>query len=143
MDISSGEEQARQEDQTLEALENPVTVVNLLVNLQDPILETPENLTTTVDTLINLQELQEPIVTSLDINPSQEKVRYISKPFASSFPYTVLISYLLSGLNYRVLSGCPPRGIPKVVGFRLGCAEIRNSKVQTTQDLDRFRPQYA
>jgi hypothetical protein len=43
----------------------------------------------------------------------------------------------------RVLSGCPPRGIPKVVGFGLGCAEIRNSKVQTTQDLDRFRPQYA
>jgi hypothetical protein len=42
-----------------------------------------------------------------------------------------------------VLSGCPPRGIPKVVGFGLGCAEIRNSKVQTTQDLDRFRPQYA
>jgi hypothetical protein len=43
----------------------------------------------------------------------------------------------------RVLSGCPPWGIPKVVGFGLGCAEIRNSKVQTTQDLDRFRPQYA
>jgi hypothetical protein len=35
----------------------------------------------------------------------------------------------------QVLSGCPPRGIPKVVGFGLGCAEIRNSKVQTTQDL--------
>jgi hypothetical protein len=43
----------------------------------------------------------------------------------------------------RVLSGCPPRGIPTVVGFGLGCAEIRTSKVQTTQDLDRFRPQYA
>ena len=43
----------------------------------------------------------------------------------------------------RGLSGCPPRGIPKVVGFGLGCAEIRNSKVQATQDLDRFRPQYA
>jgi hypothetical protein len=28
-----------------------------------------------------------------------------------------------------------------VVGFGLGCAEIRNSKEQTTQDLDRFRPQ--
>jgi hypothetical protein len=55
MDISSGEEQVRQEDPTLEALENPVTVVNLLVNLQDLILETPENLATTVDTLVNLQ----------------------------------------------------------------------------------------
>jgi hypothetical protein len=43
----------------------------------------------------------------------------------------------------RVLSSCPPKGIPKVVGFGLGCAEIRSSKVQTTQDLDRFRPQYA
>jgi hypothetical protein len=43
----------------------------------------------------------------------------------------------------RVLSGCPPRGIPKVVGFGLGCTEIRNSKVQATQDLDRFMPQYA
>jgi hypothetical protein len=40
----------------------------------------------------------------------------------------------------RVLSGCPPRAIPKVVGFGLGCAETWNSKVQTTQDLDRFRP---
>jgi hypothetical protein len=48
-----------------------------------------------------------------------------------------------SSKGCRVLSGCPPRGIPKVVGFRLGCAEIRNSKVQTTQDLDRFRLQYA
>jgi hypothetical protein len=41
----------------------------------------------------------------------------------------------------RVLSGCPPRGIPRVVGCGLGCAEIRNWKVQTTQDLDRFRLQ--
>jgi hypothetical protein len=33
MDISSGEEQARQEDPTLEAPENLVIAVNLLVNL--------------------------------------------------------------------------------------------------------------
>jgi hypothetical protein len=54
VDISCGEEQARQEDPTLEAPENPVTAVNLLVNLHDPILETPENLATTVNTLVNL-----------------------------------------------------------------------------------------
>jgi hypothetical protein len=71
-------------------------IVDTLVNLQDPILETPENLATTVDTLVNLQE---PIVTSSAINPSQEKVCYISKPFASSFPCTVLIFHLLSGLE--------------------------------------------
>jgi hypothetical protein len=116
VDISSGEEQARQEDPNPEALENPVAVVILLVNLQDPIPETPENLATTVDTLVNLQELQESIVTSSTINsspervhlqelivtssainPSPEKLHYISEPFASSFPCAVLISYLLSG----------------------------------------------
>jgi hypothetical protein len=46
----------------------------------------------------------------------------------------------------QTLSGfirLPTEGIPKVVDFGLGCAEIRNSKVPTTQDLDRFRPQYA
>jgi hypothetical protein len=32
VDISNGEEQARPEDPTLEALENPVTAVNPLVN---------------------------------------------------------------------------------------------------------------
>jgi hypothetical protein len=78
MDISSGEEQARQENPTLEAPENPAT---------------------TADTLVNLQDLQEPIVTSSAINPSQDKVRYISKPFTSSFPCTVLIFCLLSGLE--------------------------------------------
>jgi hypothetical protein len=62
VDISSGEEQARQEDPSPEAPKNPVTAINLLVNLQDPILETPENLATTVNTLVNLQELQEPII---------------------------------------------------------------------------------
>jgi hypothetical protein len=97
--ISSGEEQARQENPTLEAPENPATTVDTLVNLQDPILETPKNLATTVDTLVNLQDLQEPIVTSSAINPSQEKVCYISKPFASSFPYTLLIFCLLSELE--------------------------------------------
>jgi hypothetical protein len=93
-----------------------VAAINLFVNLQDSILETPENLATTVDTLVNLQELQEPIitssainpspervclqepiVTSSAINPSPEKVCYISGPFASSFPYIILIFYLLSG----------------------------------------------
>jgi hypothetical protein len=99
VDISSGEEQAHQEDPTLEAPENPATTVKTLINLQDPILEIPDNLATTVDTLVNLQDLQEPIVTSSATNPSQEKVRYISEPFASSFPCTVLIFYLLSGLE--------------------------------------------
>jgi hypothetical protein len=35
MGISSGEEQAHQEDPNLEAQENLVTAVNLLVNLQE------------------------------------------------------------------------------------------------------------
>jgi hypothetical protein len=99
VDISIREEQARQENPTLEAPENPVMTVDSLVNLQHPILDTPENLAMTVDTLVNLQDLQEPIITSSAINPSQEKVCYISEPFASSFPYTVLIFYLLSGLE--------------------------------------------
>jgi hypothetical protein len=99
VDISSGEEQACQENPILEAPENPATTIDTLINLQDPILETPESLAMTVDTLVNLQDLQEPIVTSSAINPSQEKVRYISKPFASSFPYAVLIFCLLSGLE--------------------------------------------
>jgi hypothetical protein len=54
MDISTREEQARQENSTPEAPENPTTTVNTLVNLQDPILETPENFAMTVDTLVNL-----------------------------------------------------------------------------------------
>jgi hypothetical protein len=58
MDISTGEEQARQENPTLEALENPTMTVDTLVNLQDPILETPENLAMIVDTLVNLQDLR-------------------------------------------------------------------------------------
>jgi hypothetical protein len=114
VDISNGEEQGRQEDPTLQVPKNPMTEINILVNLQDPILETPENLATIVDTLVNLQELQEPIATSSDINPSLEQVRlqepivtspainpspekvcYISVPFASSFPCTILIFCLL------------------------------------------------
>jgi hypothetical protein len=91
VDISSGEEQVHQENPTLEAPENPATTADILINLQDPILETPESLATIVDTLVNLQDLQEPIVTSSAINPSQDKVRYISKSFASSSPCTVLI----------------------------------------------------
>jgi hypothetical protein len=57
VDISTREEQARQENPTLEAPEKPATTVDTLVNLQDPILETPENLATIVDTLVNLQDL--------------------------------------------------------------------------------------
>jgi hypothetical protein len=99
VDISSGEEQAHQKNPTLEAPKNPATIVDTLVNLQDPILETPENLVMAVDTLFNLQDLQEPIVTSSAMNPSQEKVCYISEPFVSSFPCTVLIFCLLSGIE--------------------------------------------
>jgi hypothetical protein len=99
MDISTGKEQARQENPTLEAPENPMMIVDTLVNLQDPILETPKNLATTVDTLVKLQDLQDLIVTSSAINPSQEKVCYIFEPFASSFPCTILIFCLLSGLE--------------------------------------------
>jgi hypothetical protein len=99
VDISSGEEQACQENTTLEAPENPATPADTLINLQDLILETPKNLATTVDNLVNLQDLPEPIVTSSAIHPSQEKVCYIFELVASSFPYTILIFYLLSGLE--------------------------------------------
>jgi hypothetical protein len=95
VDISIGEEQARQENPTLEAPEKLAMTVDTLVNLQDAILETPENLAMTGDTLVNLQDLQEPTVTSSAINPSQEK----AEPFESSFPCTVLIFCLLSGLE--------------------------------------------
>jgi hypothetical protein len=40
----------------------------------------------------------------------------------------------------RCLTGCPPRDMPKVVNFGWGDAEIRNSKVQGTQDLNSFGP---
>jgi hypothetical protein len=70
VDISNREEPARQEDPTPEALEDPLTMVDALVNLQDPILKTPENLATPVDTLVGLQDLQEPIVTSSVVSPS-------------------------------------------------------------------------
>jgi hypothetical protein len=39
-----------------------------------------------------------------------------------------------------VLSPSPPRGTPEVLSCRWGVAEIRNSKVQGTQSLDRFGP---
>jgi hypothetical protein len=70
VDISSGEEPALQEDPTLEAPEDPLMMVNALVNLQDPILKTPENLATPADTLVGLQDLLEPIVTSSAVSPS-------------------------------------------------------------------------
>jgi hypothetical protein len=99
VDISSGEEQARQENPTLEVPENLATTADTLINLQDLLLETLESLAMIVVTLVNLQDLQEPTVTSSAINPSKDKIRYISEPFASSFPCTVLIFYLLSGLE--------------------------------------------
>jgi hypothetical protein len=57
VDISSREEQARQENPTLEAPENPAMTVDTSINLQDLILETPENLAMIIDTLVNLQDL--------------------------------------------------------------------------------------
>jgi hypothetical protein len=47
------------------------------------------------------------------------------------------------GVTCRCLTGFPPRDIPKVVSFGWEDAEIRNSKVQGTQSLDRFGPQDA
>jgi predicted house-cleaning NTP pyrophosphatase (Maf/HAM1 superfamily) len=99
VDISSREEQARQENSILEAPENPAMTVDTSVILQDSILGTSENLAMMVDTLVNLQDLQEPIVTSSAIHPSQDKVCYIFELFASSFSCTMLISYFLSGLE--------------------------------------------
>jgi hypothetical protein len=40
-------------------------------------MDTPENLVGMVDTLVNLQDMHEPIVTTLAINLSQEKVYHI------------------------------------------------------------------
>jgi hypothetical protein len=57
VDISSGEEPARQESPTLEAPKDPLTMVNTLVNLQDPIPKTPENPTMLVDASVGLQGL--------------------------------------------------------------------------------------
>jgi hypothetical protein len=94
-----GKSKRAKKNPILVALENPATTANTLINLQDPIMETPENLAMTVDTLVNLQDLQEPIATSSAINPSQEKMHYISEPFTSSFPCTILIFCLLLGLE--------------------------------------------
>jgi hypothetical protein len=73
VDISSGEQPARQENPTPEALEDPLMMVNALVNLQDPTLKTPENLATPANTLVGLQDLQEPIVTSSAVGPSLQE----------------------------------------------------------------------
>jgi hypothetical protein len=54
VDISSGEEPARQEDPTPEALEDPLMMVNALVNLYGPTLKTPENPATPADILVSL-----------------------------------------------------------------------------------------
>jgi hypothetical protein len=70
IDISNREEPARQEDPTPEAPEDPLMMVDALVNLQYPILKTSEKLATLVDTLVGLQDLQEPIVTLSAISPS-------------------------------------------------------------------------
>jgi hypothetical protein len=73
VDISSREEPARQEDPILEALEDPLSMVNAFVNLQDPILKTPENPTTSADTLVGLQDMQEPIITTSAVGPSLQE----------------------------------------------------------------------
>jgi hypothetical protein len=57
IDISSREEPACQEDPTPEAPEDPLMMVDALVNLQDPILKTTENLAMPADTLVGLQDL--------------------------------------------------------------------------------------
>jgi hypothetical protein len=101
VDISSGEEPARQEDPTPEAPEDPLTMVNALVNLQDPVLKATENPATPADTLVGLQDLQEPIVTlsivgpflqesivtSSATSPPLEKVR-LQEPIATSSAVT-------------------------------------------------------
>jgi hypothetical protein len=51
----------------------------------------------------------------------------------------VLVTNTL-GPNCRCLTPSPSRDIPEVVDYRWGVVEIRNSKVQGTQDLDTFRP---
>jgi hypothetical protein len=89
----SWEEQVRQENPILGTPESLATTVDSLVNLQEPVLETQANLATTIDTLVILQDLHEPIVTTLAVNSSQEKVHHLS--FASSFPCTILIFCLL------------------------------------------------
>jgi hypothetical protein len=73
IDISSGEEPAYQKDLTPEAPENHFTMVNALVNLQDPIPKTSENPTTPVDASVILRGLQEPVVAASDIGPSLEE----------------------------------------------------------------------
>jgi hypothetical protein len=45
--------------------------------------------------------------------------------------------------NIGVITASPPTDTPEVVDCRQGVAEIRNSKMQATQDLDRFGPQCA
>jgi hypothetical protein len=78
VDISSGEKPVRQEDPTPEAPEDSLPMVNALVNLQDPILKTPETLAMPADTLVGLQDLQEPIITSLAVDPSLQEPIIIS-----------------------------------------------------------------
>jgi hypothetical protein len=73
VDISSGEEPAHQKDPTPETQEDPLTMVNALVNLQDPILKTPENPATPVDASVGLQGLQEPIVAASNVGPSLQQ----------------------------------------------------------------------
>jgi hypothetical protein len=74
VDISSREEPARQEDLAPEAPEDPLPMVNALVNTQDPILKTPETLALPVDTLVDLQDLQEPIITTSAVSPSLQEL---------------------------------------------------------------------
>ncbi|PVH34922.1 hypothetical protein PAHAL_7G065400 [Panicum hallii] len=93
VEISSGEEPARQENPTPEAPEDPL--------MMDLILKTSENLAMPADTLVGLQDSQEPIitssavspslwepiVTSLAVSPSPERVR-LQEPIATSSAIT-------------------------------------------------------
>jgi hypothetical protein len=54
VDISSGEEPARQKVSTLEAPEDPSTTVNALINLQDPTPKALDNPVTPVDASVIL-----------------------------------------------------------------------------------------
>jgi hypothetical protein len=67
--------------------------------------------------------------------PDPDMVRRQQKTTPRYYPYQ-LTTTRLSVFNLQSLM----RDTPKVVDCRWGVAEIRNLKVQGTQDLDRFRP---
>jgi hypothetical protein len=56
-----------QKDPPLEAPEDPLTMVNALVNLQDPIPKAPDSPATPVNASVVLQGLQELVVAASDV----------------------------------------------------------------------------